>query len=199
MQRNLTDSGIDLLPYDTLYGVNVTAGDVDGDGTPELITSPGPGRKNGGVIRIWNIDTSDGIGQWKTFLTSEFVVQSDYKYSVTIASGDVNGDGIDEIITGDGPHSRAQDVVRVFDKRGVLITVWQAGTSSNGYGANVAAGDTDYDGIAEIVAAPGPGPDNTAFVKVFDINGIEKAVFHPFFIPYGANVAVGRLDLEGVQ
>jgi hypothetical protein len=70
VQRNFTDSGIDLFPYDTLYGVNVTAGDVDGDGTPELITSPGPGRKNGGVIRIWNIDTSDGIGQWKIFLTS---------------------------------------------------------------------------------------------------------------------------------
>ncbi|MEN8263117.1 MAG: FG-GAP-like repeat-containing protein [Nitrospirota bacterium] len=197
--QGLVDSGIDLLAHDSLYGIHLTTGDVDGDGTPELITSPGPGKNNVGNVRIWDIDTSQGIGQWSASLINEFTVQSEYKYSVTVASGDVNGDGFDEIITGDGPHKSARDVVRIFTMDGVLINVWQAGTAFGGYGANVASGDLENDGVAEIIVAPGPGFDNMSYIKVLDTDGMEKTGFHPFFIPYGANVAVGDLGLEGIQ
>ena len=196
LSQQLVDSGIDLVPYNKNYGVNVAVGDVDGDGAPELITSPGPGSKNLGIVRVWNIDTSAGTGQWRHALWREFTVQSEYKYSVTIASADVNGDGIDEIITGDGPHSKARDVVRIYDQDGVLLNIWQAGTAFNGYGAKVAAGDLDNDGIADIIVAPGPGAGNQAHVKVFDINGNTKADFYPFNTQYGATVAVGYLGLE---
>jgi hypothetical protein len=194
--QSLVDSGIGFSPYNKDYGVNVTAGDVDGDGTPELITSPGPGNKYFGEIRIWDIDTSHGTGQWSAALSNEFTVQSEYKYSQSIASADVNGDGIDEIITGDGPHSKARDVVRIFDQSGTLLNVWQAGTAFNGYGAKVASGDLDNDGIADIIVAPGPGAGNQAHIKVFDINGTTKADFYPFNTQYGATVAVGYLGLE---
>jgi hypothetical protein len=194
--QDLVDSGIDLYPYNMQYGVNVAAGDVDGDGVPELITSPGSGSKNRGIVRIWSIDTSAGTGQWSVALVKEFTVQAEYKYSVTIASGDVNGDGLDEIITGDGPHSKARDVVRVYDQDGVLLNVWQAGTAFNGYGAKVASGDLDNDGIADIIVAPGPGAGNQAHIKVFDINGTTKADFYPFNTQYGATVAVGYMGLE---
>ncbi len=194
--QKLVDTGINLYPYNKVYGVNVTAGDVDGDGQPELITSPGPGHKNMGVIKIWDIDTSLGTGQWNAVLSNEFTVQSEYKYSVTIASGDLDGDGFDEIITGDGPHSKASDVIRVYDQNGSLLTKWQAGTALNGYGANVASGDLDNDGIAEIVVAPGPGSKNQAHVKVFDMNGIIKTDFYPFNTKYGATVAVGYFGIE---
>jgi hypothetical protein len=198
-QQNLADSGIDLLAYSSLYGVNVTAGDVDGNGTPELITSPGPGSKNLGVIKIWSIDTSQGAGQWTASLVREFTVQSEYKHSVTIAAGDVNGDGKDEIITGDGPNRNARDVVRVFDENGLLLHVWQAGTSFEGYGANVASGDLENDGVSEIVVAPGPDPDNTSYIKIFDIAGAENAAFYPFNMQYGANITTGNLGLEVQQ
>jgi hypothetical protein len=198
-QQNLADSGIDLTAYATSYGVNVAAGDVDGDGIQELITSPGPSNKNLGVLRIWSIDTSSGIGQWSVSLQSEFTVYTEYKYSVTITSGDVNGDGQDEIIAGDGPHSKARDVVRIYDQNGLLLHVWQAGTSFNGYGAHVAAGDLENDGVAEILVSPGPGSDNTSYIKVLDNVGNEKAGFDPLNMPYGANVAVGDLGLEVTQ
>jgi hypothetical protein len=193
--QDLVDSGIDLYPYNMQYGVNVATGDVDGDGVPELITSPGPGSKNLGIVRIWSIDTSHGTGQWSVNLHKEFTVQSEYKYSVTIAGGDVNGDGIDEIITGDGPHSKARDVVRIYDENGVLLNVWQAGTSFNGYGAHVAAGDLENDGVSEILVAPGPGSNNTSNIKVLDNIGNEKAGFDPLNMSYGANIAVGDLKL----
>jgi anthranilate/para-aminobenzoate synthase component II len=200
-QQTFVDSGISFLPYGTkvYYGVNVATGDVDGDGIPEIITTPGPGPSYRGDIRIWKVDTSSGTGQWSTSLIKEFTAQTEYKYSVTIASADVNGDGYDEIITGDGPAKPARDVITVYDKDGTLITVWQAGTSFDGYGAHVASGDIDMDGVAEIIVAPGPGPLNISFVKIFDAYGYTKGSFYPFYLPYGANLAVGRLGLEGVQ
>jgi hypothetical protein len=181
VQQSLVDSGIELAAYTSLYGVHVAAGDVDGNGTPELITSPGPSNKNLGVIRMWSIDTSHGAGQWS---------------AVLVASGDVNSDGIDEIITGDGPHSKARDVIRIYDENGVLLHVWQAGTSFDGYGAHVAAGDLESDGVSEILVAPGPGSDNISYIKVLDNLGNEKAGFNPLTMPYGANMAVGNLKLE---
>jgi hypothetical protein len=129
-------------------------------------------------------------------LVKEFTVSAEYKYSVTIASADVNGDGRDEIITGDGPHSKARDVVRVFDQDGVLLYVWQAGTAFDGYGANVASGDLDNDGIAEILVAPGPGSGNQAHIKIFEQDGTENLNFYPFNTFYGATIAVGNLGLE---
>jgi hypothetical protein len=195
-EQKLVDSGIDLFPYDMNYGVNVAAGDVDGDGLPELITAPGPSNQNTGKIMMWDIDVSQGTGQWTAVLIREFTVQSEYGYSVTIASGDVNGDGFDEIITGDGPHNKARDVIRVYDEHGELLNVWQAGTAFNGYGANVASGDLDSDGIDDIIVTPGPGADNQAHVKVFDINGTVKADFYPFNTQYGATIAVGYLGRE---
>lgn len=198
--QTFTDSGINFLPYGSnkRYGVHVTTGDVDGDGIPEIITTPGPASSNEGDIRIWKVNTSAGIGQWSTILLREFPARTEYKRSVTIASADINGDSYDEIITGDGPAKQARDVVSVYDEYGTRMEVWQAGTSFNGYGAQVASGDIDMDGVAEILVAPGPGPDNTAIVKIFDAYGIEKYVFYPFNLPYGANIAVGRLGFEAV-
>jgi sugar lactone lactonase YvrE len=189
--QTLVESGIDFLAYDTMYGARVAAGDVDGDGTPELITAPGPGPSNIGIIRVWKIDTSSGKGQWSVSLMREFIVETDYKSSVTIASGDVNGDGADEIITGDGPNQKARDVIRVFDKDGVMISAFEAGVT-NGHGANVACGDTDSDGVAEIVVGAGPDPQNRSIVQIFDVSGTEKVRFRALNTIYGVNIAVGQ-------
>jgi hypothetical protein len=191
----LIDSGINLLAYDSNHGVKVTAGDIDGDGIPEIITAPGHGSSNSGDVKIWEIDTSLGTGQWSTSFVNEFTVKS--KYSINIASGDINGNGYDEIITGEGPHKSATGMIRVFDKDGNVISEFETGISIDGYGANVASGDLDNDGVAEILVGNGPDPENTAFIKVVDAYGIEKTGFHPFYLPYGANVAVGHLGLEG--
>jgi hypothetical protein len=63
----------------------------------------------------------------------------------------------------------------------------------NGYGANVAGGDLDRDGVAEIVAGAGPGSRNRAIVKIFDVNGIEQARFKALDTKFGVNVAIGDL------
>ncbi|MBI5407982.1 MAG: VCBS repeat-containing protein [Nitrospirae bacterium] len=189
-QQKMTDSGINLLAYNTGYGVNVAAGDVDGDGTDEIITAPGAGRSNTGTIKIWKADTTMGAGQWSATQNMQYTAVYKYKYSVTIASGDINGDGSAEIITGAGPDRRAHDDIKIYDGSGDKVSEFRAYMVRN-YGVNVACGDLDKDGVAEIVAGAGGGAGNRAMVKVFDANGVEKASFKAFNTRFGVNVAVG--------
>jgi hypothetical protein len=49
--------GVSFFAYGTNeWGVRVAAGDVDGDGMDEIITSPGPGPAFAAHIRGWNYD-----------------------------------------------------------------------------------------------------------------------------------------------
>jgi sugar lactone lactonase YvrE len=190
--QNMADSGINLLAYSTKFGVRVAAADIDGDGISELITAPGPGTSNKGLIKIWKIDTTSGIGQWSATPIKEFTVKSKYYFSVSIAGGDIEGDGSDEIITGAGPFSLATDKIMVYDGEGNLYSKFRA-KITNYYGVNIAGGDLNEDGVAEIIAGAGPGKTNSATVKVFDAFGTAKASFKAMDTKYGVNVAVGRI------
>jgi len=85
-----------------------------------------------------------------------------FQGGVRVATGDLTGDGIDEIVTAPGWSMVAQ--VRVYTLSGVLLTSFQPyGSTFNG-GVQVAAADVDGDGLNDIVTVPSYGP---AEVKVF--------------------------------
>ncbi len=94
--------------YDPSFpgGVHVAAGDIDNDGTDEIIT--GAGRGGGPHIRAFKLDG--------TQVSSFFPYDVNFPGGVDVASGNVLGDDADEIVTaagpGGGPH------VAVFDKDG---------------------------------------------------------------------------------
>ena len=195
VEQKLIDSGINFLAYGNKYGAKVATGDVDSDGIPEIITAPGHGATNLNSslsdVKIWKVDISLGMGQWSSALFKEFKVS---QYTESIASGDINGDGYDEIITGVRSHKKNDfDIIKVFDMNGAIIAGF-----FHGYGVNVASGDLDNDGVAEIIAGNSPSLNNISIVMIYDAYGIEIG-FQPFYLPYGANVAVGFLGLEEVQ
>jgi sugar lactone lactonase YvrE len=190
----MVDSGIDLVAYSSGDGVRVTAGDIDNDGVDEIITAPGAGKNNRGTVKVWAVETAMGAGQWSVSKVQEYTVSSRYRNSISIASGDVNGDGYGEVITGEGPDRRARDEIRIYDRNGEKVTEFKAYITKQ-YGVNVASGDLDKDGVAEIVAGAGPGDRNRAIVKIFDANGVEQARIKALSTRYGVNVAVGDLGL----
>jgi Big-like domain-containing protein/VCBS repeat protein/flagellar associated repeat protein len=149
-----------FLAYSSSFrgGVTVAAGDVNGDGLADIITGAGPG--GGPHVRVWDGDTGD-------LIRSFFAYSSSFRGGVTVAAGDVNGDGLADIITGagsgGGPH------VRVWDgDTGALERSFFAYPSDFRGGVWVAAGDVTGDGFADIVTGPGAAADSAPLVAIYD-------------------------------
>lgn len=146
-----------------------------------------------GIDRSPYVRTFGYLGDKRT----EFLAYSDsYKGGIEVATGDLDGDGIDEIITGTmegGPQ------VRVFDQQGnpKLTNGFFAYSKNFRGGVRVAAGDLDGDGKDEIIAGAGDGGGPQ--VRTFDYKG--DPVFTPGFFAYGENfrggVYVASGDLNG--
>ena len=109
--------------------------------------------------------------------------------SVRVASGDINGDGVDDIITSQGGGAGSGSQVRIFDGRSAVLlgqTVElasffaysdQAGASQTpgfGGGVYVAAADFNGDGFAELVTSTGAG--GRGHVKVFNFHSADPKV-----------------------
>lgn len=141
--------------HGVFYGANIAAADTDGDGRPEIITAPGPGPSNPAEVKIWKVDVAGGIGSWSIHESQR--LQFAGNYGLTLAVGDVDGDGGDELIIGAGPNPKAVAEVKIIRPDGTEIKRFTA-FSEYRYGVNVAAADLDGDGKAEVIAAAGPDP-----------------------------------------
>ncbi len=192
--------GVNFFAYGTpRYGVNVAAGDLDGDGMDEIVTGAGPGALFGPHVRGWNVDG----GTAAPLPGVSFFAYGTLRYGVRVSCGDVDGDGIDELVTGPGPSARFGAHLRGWDTDGNGVTplpgfsffAWPP--SEARYGAGVWAGtDLDNDGRDEIIAVPGPDPSFGSPVKVFSYDG--DAVTWRFTVDaypggwtHGATVAAG--------
>lgn len=128
--------------YDPKFpgGATVAIGDLDGDGKGEIIVGAGQG--GGPHVRVF-----DGEGKLK--LSGFFAYDPRFRGGVRVATGDVDGDGASEIITGagvgGGPH------VRVFDGTGHARGSFFAFETTGRSGVEVGAADTNGDGVAEIL------------------------------------------------
>jgi hypothetical protein len=130
---------------------------------------------------------------------------------VRVATADVTGDGIDDLITGPGAGGGSH--IQVFDGvSGKLISSFFAFEDTFRGGAFVAGGDINGDGFADVVVTPdvGGGPrvvifQGKAIAAGQAVNGVTgQGVLVSFFgIPDpdfrgGARVAVGDVNGDGV-
>ena len=85
--------------------------DVNGDGRPEFMTGAGPG--GGPHVRIWSVDSGN-----LTELASPgfYAYDSAFAGGVQVACRDLTGDGVAELVTGDGPGGSSH--VRVWSVTG---------------------------------------------------------------------------------
>ncbi|MBP3957086.1 autotransporter-associated beta strand repeat-containing protein [Gemmata sp. G18] len=165
--------------------VRVSSGDVDGDGTADLITGTGTGAM-GGHVKVF-----DGATGAERF---SFLAFDGFAGGVFVASGDVNGDGFADIVVaadaGATPH------VKVFSgKDGSLMRSFLAYDAGFKGGVRVAVGDVDGDGFADIVTGSGAGAP--ANVKVFSgQSGGLLASLLPY-AGFNGGVYVGAGDVDG--
>ncbi|MFA6272106.1 MAG: S8 family serine peptidase [Patescibacteria group bacterium] len=172
-------------------GVNVAVGDLDGDGVDEIVTGAGIG--GGPQVRVFDYR---GVPK---FTSGFFAYAEHVRNGVYVAVGDLNGDGIGEIVTGTGAGSGPH--VRTFDRFGkpVFSPGFFAYAEHVRNGVYVATGDLDGNGRDEIITGTGQG--SGPHVRTF--NYVGNAVFTPGFFPYnsafrgGVRVATGDLDGNG--
>jgi hypothetical protein len=182
-------------------GVFVAAGDVDGDGKDEVITAAGPG--GGPHVRTFKLV---GAGASRSLEGSAgfFAARSDFSGGLTVAAGDVNGDGTDEIIAGAAGND--QPIVYVWNYTPSTGVASARGNPFLAYGpdfrggVSVAAGDLDGDDRAEIVTGAGPG--GGPHVRVFSGSGgglPGSAFAYGSTFSGGVWVAVGDVDGDGTN
>jgi hypothetical protein len=116
---------------------------------------------------------------------------------VRTAVGDVNGDGVPDIITAPGPGGGPD--IRVFDgKTGVLVRQFFAFDRAFTGGAYVATGDVNGDGASDIIVGAGQGGGPNIVV----VSGKDGTVLQDFFaydsrFTGGVHVAAGDVNDDG--
>jgi hypothetical protein len=193
----------------------VATGDVTGDGIPEIIV--GPGRNRVGQIRVF---TPNPVGptnysELPAYRTLPFGAA--YRGGVEVTVGDVNGDGVGDIIAGQSSGAgltraflvspNAVDPVANTPYRsfrafpgpytgGVMVAAGDFGTYANGVKTS-----NSPDGIAEIAVGSNAGMKTT--VKVYDVSGAPAVVrtilpFGPAFRG-GTTLSVAKYTSDAVD
>ena len=140
-------------------GVRVAVGDVTGDGKADLIATAGPG--GGPIVRVFDPTTLTPVLEY-------FAADENLRTGLSVAAGDLNGDGLAEIIVApaSGPVSDATVrrgdgstlSVPLFTDQPADATPAPTGVLNDIGGARLAVADADPEGTSRVfLAARGPG------------------------------------------
>jgi hypothetical protein len=188
-------SGIDGTPIGQFYayatsfrgGVNVSVAETPGVGHADIYTGTGPG---GGP----QVEEFDGLTYAQ--LRSAFVYESTFRGGVQVAVGDVNGDGVPDLVTSTGAGGGPQ--VQVLDGTNLNpIASFYAFGSNTRSGFSVAVANVTGGGPDSIIVGSGPGLP--AEIKVF--TGLGSNVYTDFYLnsPLGAGQPLTNAGADGVQ
>ena len=171
-----------FFAYDPSFrgGVNVGAGNFFGSSS--IIAGAGNG--GGPQVEIYSVGLlSLGV---TTPMASYFAYDSSYRGGVSVAAGQVFGDGVTDVITGTGPGGSPN--VRVFSSTTTTqIASFSAYSASFTEGVDVGTvNPPDLAGMTAILTGPGPG--ESATVQVVGPTGIGVGAS---LQPYGPNLLDG--------
>jgi sugar lactone lactonase YvrE len=151
-------------------------GDYNGDGMPELIVTERSG------LRIFHIRDVSGhtIG-----INEDKPLSSLYDRTI-LASGDLNGDGIDELVVLDSSK------VRLFNSDFEEYLSFEPFSDTGLAVSSIDIGDINGDGKAEIVVSA--GDERGSFIRIFGSEGLLTTIKGPYNGPI--KIGLGRFREE---
>ncbi|MFT3881887.1 MAG: PKD domain-containing protein [Gemmatales bacterium] len=176
----------------TLQTVRLATGDVNDDGIEDIFVVPGPGASS--LVKMF--DGADGhlISSFTAFATT-------FTGGASIAAGDVNGDGVADIVV--GTDKGAGPLVKIFDgSNNQLLRSFVPNNASSYTGVKVALGDVDGDGVVDVITSPGTSTESVQYrVRAQDaLTGASRLNFLLKPVNHGVatlNVTAGDLDHDG--
>jgi hypothetical protein len=137
-------------------------------------------------VRVYSKD-GKGLARWVAY-------KPNFGGGARVAIGDIDGDGLREIVTGAGPGGGPH--IRIFKTDGKMGggSFFAFNESVRG-GVSVAVGDLDADGKAEIVVGSGEGA--VPRVRIFDFHGTLKREFTLGSRPLLGGLMVTTADTNG--
>ena len=185
-------TGFSMFPFhpDFRGGVNVAAGDVNNDGKDEVIITQA---SDGQVwVKAYKTDASKSI-------EVEFLAYGEsFEGGGSVASGDIDGDGDDEIITGSGVNSTSH--VRVFDGQGNFtgLDIFPFEEDYRG-GVNVTVGNVDGGSEDEIIVSKASFGKPQVKVYKTDLSKRVLGDFYSFDEGHreGINITACDIDRDG--
>jgi hypothetical protein len=217
VQIRTTDDALitEFAPYGDDYTgpVSVAVGNVNGDGIRDIVTGAAVGNPHVKVFDGASLadHTFDPEHPDASLLAEWFPYALDFNVGVNVAVGDVQGNGFGDVVT--APTAGNPDV-RVFKGQdidrhrfqpegGSLLAQWFAYGLNFNVGANVAVGDVNHDGFADVVTGATAGNPH---VKVYSGKDIATGAFSSFngdasllasFFPYALQFNVGAFVAVG--
>jgi hypothetical protein len=203
----------DFQPFGAAYtgGVSVAVADVNGDRYDDLIVGATTGNPD---VRVYDgkalaNGTFKSANPNASLLAEFFAYGLNFNVGANVAGGDIEHTGYADIVTGatagnpDVHVYRGQDIAQgKFDPSGKsLLAHWFPYALQFNVGANVAVGDVNGDGYADVVTGATAGnPD----VRVYSGQDIAKGTFDPAgksllaqFFAYGLNFNIGAFVAVG--
>lgn len=176
------------LPYPEFRGgLRLAVGDVNRDGAGDLIVAPG----EGGGPRVTVYDgRSVAAGGPRLLVNDFFVFEAGVRTGLSLAAGDLDGDGYADIVAGSGagggPRVRVVSGRDLVTGKGVRsVKDFFAANPDERAGARVGISDVDGDGRADLLAATAGGRV-TAYAR-----GVAPVLSFPAFAGVGGAVHVG--------